>query len=247
MSDERLRLQLFADGASDGSGDAGEGTADAGQTTENSTGTKAERFSELIAGEFKDEFRDKTQNIIDKRFKQTKTLEGRLSRLAPVLENLYGQFGVSDGDDDALLEAFERDAADKKAKSENEAARARADIDVWLNEAGALSEVYPSFDFRSELKSNPEFARLLKAGVPVKSAYEVIHKDEILGGAMEYTAKKVSEQVARGIESKAARPLENGLGTGTGVRTGVDVNTLSNGDILDILKKVKSGAKITFG
>ena len=73
-----------------------------------------------------------------------------------------------------------------------------------------------------------------------------IHKDEIISGAMSYTAQKVREQVVKGIEAKGRRPLENGIASESGIVTVTDVNALTSKDILKILKQVEKGANIKF-
>jgi hypothetical protein len=109
-----------------------------------------------------------------------------------------------------------------------------------------LKELYENFDFRNELKNNPLFGQLLYSGIPLKTAYEVLHKDEILSGAMAYTAQKVREQVVKGIEAKGRRPIENGMASESGIVTVTDVNALTSKDILKILKQVEKGASVKF-
>ena len=74
----------------------------------------------------------------------------------------------------------------------------------------------------------------------------MIHKDEILSGAMAYTAQKVREQVVKGIEAKGRRPVENGMLSESGIVTLTDVNALTSKDILKILKKVENGVSVKF-
>ena len=63
-----------------------------------------------------------------------------------------------------------------------------------LARAEAVKTRYPDFDLDRELE-NPQFARLLNGGVEPKTAYEVVHHEELTG--------------------RAARPQENGLGPGS--------------------------------
>lgn len=51
---------------------------------------------------------------------------------------------------------------------------------------------------------------LLRSGVDARTAYEVVHKDEIIGGAMQYTAQRVQEKVVNDIRARGMRPPENG-------------------------------------
>ena len=124
--------------------------------------------------------------------------------------------------------------------------RLRNRISGWLKESGEVKEVYPDFDLRSELRSSKLFSQLILAGAPLKASYEIVHKDEIISGAMAYTADKVREQVVKNIEAKGRRPLENGISSESAVMTAIDVNALTAKDIHKILKQVENGASIKF-
>lgn len=253
----RLRLNAFGgEGGEFGeqgnvkTGDEGNNErADAVQTEDTAFSeelSREQRFSKLVGGEFKDEFAKKMQSIIDKRFKETKKLEGERELLSPILQDLFEQHNVQQGDFSALSEAVSLSRQQRESEEQRAADKAKEQVAEWIKEGQQLKIVYPSFDFRSELKDDKGFANLIKAGIPVRTAYEVLHKDEILGGAMEYTAKKVSEHVVKGIEAKASRPQENGIGTKGGIIRKTDVNSLTSQDITDILKQVERGASISF-
>ncbi|MGN1317289.1 MAG: hypothetical protein ACI4VW_09570 [Acutalibacteraceae bacterium] len=250
-------LQLFAqEGVQNGSGETGENFADAEQNGTEQVDLDKE-FSELISGKFKEQFTKKTQGIIDKRFKETKQLEDYKSRVSPAVNALMEKYGVEEGRED-LLSGFLKDGADfneeKETVEESENAnlphereiRLRERVSSWVRESKEIKELYPDFDLRKELNSSKLFSRLVLSGAPVRAAYETVHKDEILSGAMAYTADKVREQVVRNIETKGRRPLENGISSESAVVTAVDVNSLSSKDILKILKQVENGANIKF-
>ena len=150
-------------------------------------------------------------------------------------------------DEDVINEETEDEAddADDEFIHEREE-RLRNRISGWLKESGEIKEVYPDFDLRNELRSSKLFAQLVLAGAPLKASYEIVHKDEIISGAMAYTADKVREQVVKNIETKGRRPLENGISSESAVMTAVDVNALTAKDIHKILKQVENGASIKF-
>lgn len=156
----------------------------------------------------------------------------------------------SDVLDDGASDEEEKEFIEEETE-EDEFIREREDrlrnrISGWLKESGEVRELYPDFDFRNELRSSALFARLVLSGAPVKSAYEIVHKDEIISGAMAYTADKVREQVVKNIEAKGRRPLENGISSESAVMTAIDVNALTAKDIHRILKQVENGASIKF-
>ncbi len=242
-----LNLQLFS-GEGEGvvEGETGDDFADAGQeNTENCDN----EFSELINGKFKEQFTKKTQAIIDKRFKETKELEAYKSRVAPAVESLMEKYGISPGEEDKLLSAIEGAAASENIQEENQAPyqdRLRNKISTWLQESEAMKKAIPDFDLRNEIRSNKLFSQLLLSGVPLSTAYETVHKDEIISGAMQYTADAVRQQMVQNIEAKGRRPVENGVSAESGIVTSVDVNSLTSRDILKILKQVENGASIKF-
>lgn len=244
----KLNLQLFGENGAEGvnSETDGDFTADVGQ--EKTSGIEDE-FQGLIEGKFKDEFHKKTQSIIDKRFKETKLLEEYKQKASPIIEKLSDIYEIENGNYEALYEKISSAAEnqDSKLKEKEESREAlKQRVDSWVKESEALKELYEDFDFRNELKSNSLFGQLLYNGVPLKTAYEIIHKDEILSGAMAYTAQKVREQVVKGIEAKGRRPVENGLLSESGIVTLTDVNALTSQDILKILKKVENGVSVKF-
>lgn len=144
-------------------------------------------------------------------------------------------------DEDVIKEETEEDDFIREREE-----RLRNRISGWLKESGEIKELYPDFDLRNELRSSKLFSQLALAGAPLKAAYEIVHKDEIISGAMAYTADKVREQVVKNIEAKGRRPLENGISCESAVMTAIDVNALTAKDIHKILKQVENGASIKF-
>lgn len=245
-------LQLFAsEGAENSNGETGVEDAVAEQTSAGIVNDE-EEFANLINGRFKEQFTRKTQAIIDKRFKQTKELQEYKERVSPVVQSLMEKYGVEDGNEGNLLDFIkEKEKTSVNTPSENEVVSERGKnlcgkISSWVKQSEDVKNTYPDFDLRKELRESKLFSQLLLGGVPLKAAYETVHKDEILSGAMAYTADKVREQVVKGIEAKGRRPIENGVSSESAVVTSVDVNSLTSQDILKILKQVENGANISF-
>lgn len=245
-----LDLQLFAgEGAEGVNGETGAENAVAGQNGAVEV-TADDEFSELINGKFKEQFTKKTQAIIDKRFKQTKELEDYKQKVSPAVQRLMEKYGFAPGEEDKLssvLEAEQQNTVhNEQGKTNFNHRKIAGKVSEWVKQGEELKEQFPDFDIRKELGGNKVFGKLLMCGVPVKTAYETIHKDEILSGAMAYTAGKVREQVVKGIEAKGRRPVENGVSSESAVVTSVDVNSLTSQDILKILKQVENGANVRF-
>ena len=236
-------LQLFAGEGDSAIGETGENLADAGQ--ESALGIDPDtEFNDLVNGKFKEQFSKRTQAIIDKRFKQTKELEAFRDKAQPLMSALYERYGVSEGDMTALEEAVSRDKKQEPVQSLQKNLHRK--IGSWLKEGEELKKIVPDFDLRTELRGDKTFGRLLLSGISLKTAYETVHRDEILGGAVAFTADKVRRQVVHGIEARGMRPVENGVRSESAIVTSVDVNSLTSQDILKILKQVENGANVTF-
>ena len=251
MKKKRLTLdiQRFGDGMGNGaevSNNSSEASNNSSESENRAAGenTGEEGFEGLINGKYKKEFSEKVQSIIDKRFKKTKELEAFYEGASPVINGLYEKFGLESGDFSGLESALGKE----NGVNENDGSK-NAESDEMRSlvlQGEGLKELYPDFDIRKELCESELFFKLVKNGISVKDAFETVHKDELISGAMEYTAHALKEQLAKGREERAARPLENGLLQSGAAVTALDVNALTKNDIINILKQVEKGAKVQF-
>ena len=115
----------------------------------------------------------------------------------------------------------------------------------WMEQAEKAKQVYPSFDLRAEM-NNPKFVDLLRSNIDVRTAYEVLHKDEIIPAAMHFTAQTVESKIAKGIAANRARPTENGMSSSSAAVVKSDVSQLSKADRAEIIRRVQRGEKIRF-
>jgi hypothetical protein len=248
---------------------------DADGTTATNIDREAE-FEKLIKGEYKDLYDARMQDTIQKRLKGQKETVDKYEALAPTLDTLAKKYGVDASDINALNKAIEEDDAYyeeealekgvtveqlkqirkmerenaelKKLRDEKNAKEAaEKKVAGWMEESKQVKAIYPQFDLKGELQ-NPKFVDLLRVpGVDVRTAYELTHKDEIIAGAMQFTAKTVEKKIADKIAANGARPTENGLNSQSASLTKSDVSQLSKADILDIQRRVARGEKISFG
>jgi hypothetical protein len=231
-------------------------------------------FKKLIKGEYKDLYDAEVQDIIQKRLKSSKETVDKFNALTPTLELLASKYGVDAGDIEALNKAineddsyYEQEALEKgmtvkdlkKIKAmERENADLRAQMQeaqrqengkklyaAWMQQADEAKKVYPSFDLRAEM-NNPKFLDLLRSNIDVRTAYEVLHKDEIIPAAMQFTAQAVESKIAKSIASNGARPSENGMSSQSAAVVKSDVSQLSKADRAEIIRRVQRGEKIRF-
>ena len=232
------------------------------------------RFEALIKGEFKDLYDAKMQDTIQKRLKGSKETVDKYNALSPTLEMLAKKYGVDANDIKALNKAIEEDdsyyeeeALEKNMsvqqlkeikKMERENAELKRQMSEqerqenanrlysrWMQESEATKSVYPTFNLEAEMQ-NPRFLDLLRNNVDVRTAYEVLHKDEIIPAAMQFTAKTVEQKLTNKIIANGARPVENGNSSQGATVVKSDVSQLSKADRAEIIRRVQRGEKIKF-
>lgn len=244
-----------------------------GVTTE--TVDRNAEFEKLIKGEYKDLYNARVQDTIQKRLKSTMETVDKYNSLSPTLEMLSKKYGVDASDIEALNKAIqeddsyyeeeamekgltvqqlkeirrmERENADLKRQMEEQSVKENASklYASWMNQAEQLKTVYPSFDLEAEMR-NPKFVDLLRVpSIDVRTAYEVLHKDEIIPAAMQFTAQTVERKLANKIMANGARPSENGMNSQSAAVVKSDVSQLSKADRQEIARRVARGEKIRF-
>ena len=106
-----------------------------------------------------------------------------------------------------------------------------------------VKKVYPQADFKTEME-NAAFGRLVANGVDARTAYEVIHRDEIQRGAMQYAVQRTKEQVAASMAANSRRPVENGNTATPASITKEDPSTWTAEDRREIRRRVQNGERI---
>lgn len=232
-------------------------------------------FEKLIKGDYKDLYDARVQDIVKNRLKGTKETVEKYNALTPVLELLGQKYGVDATNVEALSKAimdddsyYEDEALErgitvealkeiKAMKRENEELR-KTDAErknqenrdrmlaMWMDQAKQAQAFYPTLNIADEAK-NPKFLSLLNSGIDVKTAFEVVHKDELIPAAMQYTAKTVEQKITNSIRANGNRPTENGMASQSAVITKRDPSQLSKQDLDEIERRVRNGERISFG
>ena len=244
------------------------------QNTSDTLEDRRKAFREMVNGEFKDVFTEETQRIINRRFGETRTLESQVQAQQPVIDMLMQRYNIADGDMKKLAAALENDSAYwseaaeeagmsveqykefQRVKRENEAYQkaeraqkgreyAQQQSQKWFQEAQAVKEKFPNFDFAAELQ-NPSFVSMLKSGTPVEHAYKVLHFDELMSDAVQVTASSTEKRVVDNIRAKGTRPAENGTTAQSAFTIKDDVSKLSKKDRAEIARQSMRGTKIVF-
>lgn len=229
-------------------------------------------FEALIKGKYKDAYDKRTQDTIRQRLKGANETSAKYEAMLPVMDMLAAKYGVDAADPAAMVKAIEKDdeffsaaamemGMEPKAfrgytqvKAENARLKAQqaekakqAQLNqqyaVWEQQAQQARNLYPNLDLNVE-SQNPQFRQLLFAGVDVGTAYTVIHKDDIIGGAMQHTAQTVKQQVANSIAAAGKRPTENGMSGQSAVEVKADPSKWSKKDRAEVIRRAARGEKI---
>lgn len=285
----KVVLNLF-DGAEGGGAEGSEGgetasgeesstpsaaETESGEKEESAADSEEERektYREFIKAN-KDLYARDTQNLINRRFKETKNLESQLESYRPLMDILAQRYGATDVESAirameedntyweqaafdanmsveqykkfARLERENRALHEQQRQAENEWAINRQ-MEEWRNQEQEMRELYPEFDLETEISNNPEFGSLLSHGVPVKHAFEVLHIDEIKQAMMSVTAQQTAKAVTDNIRAKGQRPAENGASSGNAFVEKIDVAKLTKKEREEFAKRAERGEIISF-
>ena len=231
-------------------------------------------FKDLVKGKYKEQYGSAVKSAVDARFKSTQETVDKFNKASPLFEMLASKYGTEAGDIDAIVKAVEEDDSYyeneafekgmsveqlkkvKKYERENAALKAQVEanqrsqaadqiFNKWMGEAENVKTIYPSFDFQAELQ-NTQFQSLLKSGIPVQTAYEVIHKDEIIPNAMKVAVNETARKITNSIKSGTRRPAEGATGNASAAVVKTDPSKLTYADRREIERRVARGERIVF-
>lgn len=234
---------------------------------------KKKAFMALIRGEYKDQYTEATQALINKRFGETKALQQQIAEAQPLLDLLSSRYNVQ-GNVAEILRAVENDkhyleaAADEAGvtveqyREMEDLKRQKADFDRWKaqrqaemayqqrmerwnGEAQEVQKTYKGFELQQEVQ-NPAFLAMLRAGVPMKNAYESVHHEELMAAAQQAAAKQMERNVAANVRANGQRPQEAGISSQPAFTVKSDPNKLTKADFAEIRRRIERGERISF-
>ena len=233
---------------------------------------KGKAFEDMIRGDYKEQFDARVKQILERRFRAHDELAKFKADSQEIFDMMFAKYGVKDlkslqkavQEDDSYFEEAaaaedlsveqykyklkleKENAAMKQAQQEAERIRQANNMYAdWQRQSESLKTRYPNFSLEAEA-ANPQFVRLLQNGIDVKTAFETIHHDEILSGAMMQTAKAVRKNVTESIKARGLRPSENGINAQAGVIVKNDVSKLTSKDRAEIARRARMGETIKF-
>lgn len=174
----------------------------------------------------------------------------KLSKAIMEDDSYYEQEAIEKGISVDTLKTIKRMEAENKQMKEAMENRQRQDqsrkaYEELVRQSEEVKRVYPGFDLRTEM-NNPNFGRLIANGVDARTAYEVVHRDEIQPAMAQHMVKKTAEKLSNHIQSGARRPAENGAASQSSAVVKTDVSKLTKEDRAEIARRVARGEKIRF-
>ena len=245
-------------------------------TSSNTQDDAQSRYNEYRNGEGKDFINKEIENAVKRRFKDHSELKKSNDKMQSVMNAVAMKYGIDPTDTDGILKAVAEDesyyetAADeagmsveqykkmKQLEAENAQLQAirqeedrRKEFDAkyaeWSMQADFAKNEYPNLDLNTEMQ-NKDFFGLLTRGIDVKTAYQVIHHDEIIQSAIstatQRTAQAVQQQTVNNIRSKGLRPDESAGSSQAGFTFKADPHKWTKADREEIAKRVARGEKI---
>lgn len=219
------------------------------------------RFGEEKA---KDQKIADAQPIIDTLMRHYGVSDGDMSKLREAFEGdaalnsvLYNAEAESMGMSVEQYREYARMQQENEALKRQEEDRQRqqkADetYNDWIRQASELVGTadapgeYPDFDLKREVAENPRFIAMLRAGVPVKDAYEVSHLGDIQARSAAKAAAEMEKRVMDNVRAKGMRPNENGTTSQPGVIVKSDPSKFTKADRAEIARRVRRGERIVF-
>lgn len=267
-------LQRFADGGAGSGAGAPAGSGQAGpaqQQTQQAdspiagaqtqtAGMSEAQFDELIKGEGKQYFDARVQKIIKDRFKnRDKGPEDAVQENSEATEEgpddhfKYEQEALERGipvEVVAKMHKLEEMEQQRKQQAQQAEQQQRiADHLAGLQQQGEqLKQIYPGFDLQTEL-NDPTFARLTAPGmgVDLRTAYEVVHRDQLRGAEMQYATQRTAQRMAAAVQSQQRRPSENGVARGSVATTQTnDPSRMSKEYLKQAIARAQGGERITW-
>ena len=236
------------------------------QQTQEPTPDKAKQFADLIKNEYKDQYTEATQKLINRRFRDT---DARLSAMQPIIDILDQRYSAG-GDVAKIAQMLEADgefwdaAAEREGKTREQYMQdlkkdimiqrltektrrqdaqylANLQYQEWTKEAATMLDQYPDFDINKALE-NDVFALMLRNKYPMQRAYMAAFAEEIAAKAAASAQKAVTDN----IKARGSRPQEAGANATPAFTVKDDVSKLSGKEVLDSFNRILGGERITF-
>ena len=203
------------------------------------------------------------REIIDKvnlRYGVNPESETFLADFAAAVDNdtrLYEDEAASAGmtvDEFVKVKSAERIIAQNKIAEQNRQLNemTQRHVSNLIQQAEAFKEKVPTFDIQAEME-NPQFKKLVDppelggVGLPVETAFNAFHHNEIMQATLANAVNQASISTANAVQTNLNRPQESGLNASHSPMTKLDPSKLKLEDFKKIQEEFRrTGKKPTF-
>ena len=241
------------------------------ETVQETPEARLQRYKDMTRGDLRAEYEADINRIVTKRLSKP---TAEIAAQKPIMDMLAIKYGTDDpAKITQMLEAdgnlWEQQAQDagfpsvdsfmqyKRMEREVQAIkdaqateqtrlRAQGQVQHWLQQAEQMQSIYPGFDLQAEINANPKFLALLQVDIPVQHAYEILHRDEVMGKVAANSAAAAEKRITDNIRAKGMRPSEGGAAAGTAVSVQSNVSALTASDRRALAERARRGEKVTF-
>lgn len=232
---------------------------------------KAE-FEKLISGEYKEVFEELIKEKTKPGTTENNMLKEKLSQTEEIIDMLSDRYQTDSAED--IIKALRADNSlfsenagkygmdvnsyrymrnlereNSRARAQLDRSKAEAELAAKLkslqSDSASVSHRYPEFNLAEEIE-NPEFVKLIRSGVDMKTAYEVVHHNDIIELIKKQNAEEAKKNAAMELEARNRRPVENGLASQSSALLKKDVSMLTPEDRAEIARRVARGEIISF-
>lgn len=231
-------------------------------------------FKDLIKGDYKEDYENAVKKRVSGLNKRLGEAEAFSEKSRPIFEKLALKYGISDPTDiDSILAQIDKDnsyyenlamergitveqartvAQAEQIIADNERRKAddlknqqfKQQMDKIVSQGNELKAKYPSFDLETEMQ-NEQFRRFVFTGISVEDAFTVIHREELMSGAMAYSYNQAQQDFANTQRANAGRPIENGMSSQQAAKVDDDMSHLTKEELKMIKSAVARGERVT--
>ena len=216
------------------------------------------------------------QQIVQARLKDARGHHSAMETLQPMLKAMASQFGIKEGDYQALADRYlsddslyeeeaietgmsveavkqlhqlraERDRAVSQVSQFTEQAQMETHLRGLIQQGEAFKQKYPLFDLQAALQDDAFVRMTSPGGLSVEQAYAALHHDEMQQWAIAQATQQTMRRASQAVQANMARPVENaGRGAAPAAPVRDDPTKLNRADIDEIMRRARRGEKISF-
>lgn len=263
-----------AEGSTTGANVNNEGTSGATYGAEGGKAVVVDRKAEFekFKANYKPELDQLLQSTVKQRLKEHNKLKEANAEMNELVNDLAKRYGIDATDVKAIRTALNSDSSyfklmaaesgmtEEEYKTHQELKHKSARLDTildeqtkrqsyekqikeWESQSADVQQYYPDFNFETEIQSD-EFLSLLMKGVKAKTAYEVVHNEEIISGAMARAAQSSRQQTIDAINARGLRADEGAIGSQPATQSKISAKDLTKSQREELIRRAERGEKI---